>query len=591
MPHCDICSNECTILEGKSGACGRYFARNGVIEELFADQYLVACPISAETMPMLHACPGATLFQISTMGCNLSCTGCISTVLVRKTNSGNRLLKHIAPSRVVDLAIEHGCMGIVFLMNDPLASYFTFTRVAQEARARGLIVGCSTNALFSQTSLDRIMPLLSFVNIGMKGMWDKAYQECGAASADPVLKNMKILHKGGVHIEISCMLRTDNKEEIKALASYVSSLSPSIPFQVMRFIPLEKADISLEPSIREAEDFCRELRQILHFVYLFNSPGTELLDTRCPACNRLVFKRDFYGPMGAKLLSSKEECPQTGQCPECGHDLHIKGDSWAINFSEKGFEGGYPFTRALEMVEAMLVTLGLSKPDDMVTAWEALLQKGGLQAFHHDVQEPYSYMASLLGFAKICGKTDEAEALVSYIKEKIATIKTSLSEISRKPRVYYAMGTPLFALNSGRLENRLVEYSGGYSVNTRLKGEGRPGHTITVEQLNDLNPEVIFISAFISDPAPLFHRKCLELGIVADAVKNSRIYNHPSPGWDFGSPRWILGMINIATILHPDRCHLDVMAEAREFYRLFYKMDFSPLTVNRSFSNPSQNWG
>ena len=590
MTRCDVCTRECLIFEGRSGACGQYTVNDGQIIERYPNQYLVACPISVETMPILHAYPGETFFQISTLGCNLSCEGCISTVIVKEMDSEGALLKHISPAQVVDLALESNCRGVVFLMNDPLASYFTFMGVAKAAKARGLVVGCSTNGLFTKASLERLMPYLDFVNLGMKGMWDKSYENCGALGGGPVLENLKTLHHYGVHVEISCMMRTDNKDELRALASFVSSLSPSIPFQVMRFIPFENADISLEPTIGDAEEFCFELRGTLDFVYLFNSPGTELLDTRCPGCKSPAVHRDFYGPMGAKLLTAHGECLETACCPSCGKKLHIRGRAGEKKFTERGFEGGYPFTRALEMVQAMVITMGLTGNRDMMNVWEAVLQNGALQAFHHDIQDPHTYISTLRRFGKICKRIDQAEILASYLEEKLDMITTRLVGITEKPKVYYAMGTPLFALNGGRLENRLVEYAGGISVNTLLKGEGRPGRTIWAEQLNSLNPEVIFISAFIAEPAADFYIRCLELGVSADAVTCKRIYNHPAPGWDFGSPRWILGLMHIASILHPDRCDFDVIAEARNFYRTFYGMDFVPSAVNRSFSKPSRLW-
>ncbi|MBU1172449.1 MAG: radical SAM protein [Proteobacteria bacterium] len=590
MVHCDICSRECIISEGKSGFCGQYSVKDGQLEERFADHYLVACPISVETMPILHAYPGATFLQISTLGCNLSCNGCISTVLVRDMDSGDRLMKRLTPEQVVSLACKHECLGIVFLMNDPLASYLTFTRVAREAKHRGLMVGCSTNGLFSEASLARLMPCLDFVNMGMKGMWDPVYQACGASGAEPVLRNMKTLYDGGVHVEISCMYRTDNGDELKALARYVADLSPQIPFQVMRFIPFENADLTLEPDIGDAEDFCDQLKQTLDFVYLFNSPGTTWLDTVCPSCKKTVFRRDFFGPMGAKLLPLKGSVNETGHCPHCDGDLAMKGDITAKNFMERGFEGGYPFTRALEMVEAMLNVLGLSQRSHMVGACETLLQNGGLQAFHHDIQDPDSYIKTLRRFGHILGQTERADIVSGFLEDKLALIRTCLETVSEKPRVYYAMGTPLFALNPGRMENRLVQRAGGYSVNTELTGEGRPGCSIDVKQLNRLNPDVIFVSAFISETIPAFYKRCLTLGVDVNAVRNRRIYAHPAPGWDFGSPRWILGLMFITATLHPDHFSPDIMAEAQDVYRVFYDMDFSLPSINRSFSKPSKDF-
>ena len=69
-----------------------------------------------------------------------------------------------------------------------------------------------------------------------------------------------------------------------------------------------------------------------------------------------------------------------------------------------------------------------------------------------------------------------------------------------------------------------------------------------------------------------------------------RIYNHPCPGWDFGSPRWILGLMYIASILHPGRCSFDITAEADAFYHEFYGIPFDPLDANRSFGKPSRYW-
>ena len=590
MTTCDICARMCRIQEGNTGFCDRYVVKNGQVTERFPHQYLIACPISIETMPMLHVYPGAVFLQITTLGCNLSCPGCISTMLVREGGRGRRFLSLRSPGQVTALARKHGCLGIVFLMNDPLASYHTFLEVARAAKDHGLMIGCSTNGLFTETSLSRLLPYLDFVNLGMKGFHDASYQACGGVSAGPALRTLETLYHNHIHVEVSCMLRSDNREDIDLLAGHMASLSSHIPLQVMRFIPFGTADISLEPTIDEAETVCRELNKTLDYVYLFNSPGPGYLDTCCPVCKKTVIRRDFFGPMGAKLLPSDPHFPMTNQCPDCGERLYIKGEILEKNFMEEGFEGGYPLTRALEMAEAILVTMDVSGPEEMGLVWEDLLQKPRLQAFHHDIQSPDSYIATIRRFGRKSGRVDRAEMLAQYLEDKLAMIDHALEDLSHRPRVYYAMGTPLFALNAGRLENRLVERAGGYSVNREIVRHGRPGVSIDVAQLNDLNPEVIFISAFISDPVFAFTWKCLKAGVTADGVNHQRIYTHPVPGWDFGSPRWILGLMFIAATLHPDRFSVDLTAEAQAFYKTFYTMNFSSSTVNRSFANPSRLW-
>ena len=184
-------------------------------------------------------------------------------------------------------------IGIAFLMNDPIASFQTFIKVSEVAKANGLLVGCSSNTYFTEASLNKIAKYLDFINIGFKGMSDETYFKCGGSTVKPVLRNMKLLHKRGVHIEVSCMYSNSNKEEVLELAKNIGEISADIPLQIMRFIPLEGADCSLEPSIKAAEELQKQLRQLLNYVYLFNSPGTDLLNTYCPKCGELIYKRDF----------------------------------------------------------------------------------------------------------------------------------------------------------------------------------------------------------------------------------------------------------------------------------------------------------
>ncbi len=588
--NCDICERTCAIPSGGTGACGRYGERDGAVAELFPDRYIVACPISIETMPILHFHPGARFLQISTTGCNFDCPGCVSTVIVREMAPDSSALLRLTPEEVVQRARDSGCSGIAFLMNDPLAGLPSFIRVAELARAGGLYVGCSTNAYFTESSLSRLLPHLDFINLGVKGFSDRAYRECGASGMAPVLRNLKTLHESGVHVEVSCILTRDNHEEIRSLARHVSGISKRIPLQVMRFIPLAMADISLEPTIHETEGLCAELRELLDYVYLFNSPGTEYLHTPCPECGEIAFKRDFYGPMGAKLITSDGTGPTGNACHSCSRSLDIVGQPARTFYQEGDFEGGYPFTRALEIIEAMLIAMGVSEKSTVVRAWESFLSSGDLKGFHKAIQNPKTYIGMARHFGRVAGVAERGEALAACLEQQLARIETALAPVSYRPRVYYAMGKPLFYIRGGRLENQLVETAGGTSVNRRLEASGRPGRSLSVAQLNELDPEVIFISAFISNPVEDFHAECLRLGVTARAVQTGRIYTHPAPGWDFGSPQWILGLMYMATTLHGDLCPLDVTAEAEAFYRRFYDIGFSASEVNRSFSKPVAGW-
>lgn len=588
--HCDICEKKCILSAVDNKACGLYQVKNDHIVERFADRYLVACPLSIETMPMLHYYPRAKFLQISTVGCNLRCPGCISTAIVREMSPESGALQHMGAEEIVTKAIENQCVGIAFLMNDPLASFYSFLKVAILAHEKHLKVGCSSNAYFTDASLEKLLPYLDFINIGFKGFSDLAYRACGAPSIQPVLNNLTTIFKAGIHLEVSCILTQNNQAEIHDLALFITSLSKTIPFHVMRFIPFESCSLAQEPAIRKTESFCRSLKQHLDFIYLFNTPGTEFLHTCCPQCENLIICRQFYGPMGAKVSHLFDIASDPARCPACGCDLNIKGQIAPTAYQEGDFEGGYPFTRALEMVEAMVIAMGVTEKAKVGLAWEKVLQGDHLQKLHQSIQHPHTYIEAVQFFGRLVGVSERAEALAGYLEERLSRVETVLSGVVWKPRVYYAMGKPLFFINGNRMENQLVETAGGVSVNRQLASGGRPGRTMTVADFNRLDPEVIFISAFISNSVEDFLAECLELKIQAKAVRDRKIFTNPFPGWDFGTPRWILGLMYMASVLHPDRCAFNIVAEADTFYRDFYGIPFNAMDTNRSFSKPSRSW-
>ena len=60
------------------------------------------------------------------------------------------------------------------------------------------------------------------------------------------------------------------------------------------------------------------------------------------------------------------------------------------------------------------------------------------------------------------------------------------------------------------------------------------------------------------------------------ATRTRRIYAVPGDycSWDQPDPRWGLGLLWLSKVLHPEVfAKVDLVAEAREFYHLFYGFD------------------
>ena len=575
--HCNVCEVGCEINGHNRGRCGTYTCIGDAIVQNPGMGYLGAYPISIETVPFLHYYPSGKFLQVFSTGCNFQCSGCVARMLA---SSKSLNLSFLSPFQVVERALQQECLGIVSTLNEPAANYYLFRDLAVQAKEKGLLVGCSTNCYFTGETLEDLGQFVDFVNVGIKGYSDRSYRTCGVPTSAPVFCNISRLFEMGVHVEASVVYSRGNENDVIQVSKAVSNISSDIPLQVMRFLPLDDAPIELEPSIGEAESLCTVLRKHVDYVYLFNSPGTESLNTYCPKCGSILTEREFHGPMGSRLVK-----PWTSYTCNCGISVPIKGTTAVESFNETGFMGGYRISRAFSMVHGVLVCLGISDDYKLMEVWREIYDTETLMQIHHMIQQPYSYLEFIRLIAKKANILEKGEELVSFIQKRLE-IARSLATENSSHKVYYCMGSPLFALNAGRMENNLVTFSGGISINKQLQKEGKPGVNILPSFINEHNPDTIFISGFLSRPLDEFYDLCRKYGIYADAVKQQQIYPVP-PSWDFGSPRWILGLMYIVDKLHSGKSGIDLKKEADEFYHQFYGMSFEEAKPNRSFHRPS----
>ena len=287
---------------------------------------------------------------------------------------------------------------------------------------------------------------------------------------------------------------------------------------------------------------CIDLRKQLDFVYLLNSPGTKLLHTYCPKCGDLLIEREFQDSMGSRLVSVRYKC-------SCGNNIPVEGTAANESFRETDSIDSYKIIQTFRMVHAILTTLGIRDEklvdfwmdNKLIDVWREISDTNSLMQIYNMVQQPYSYLDFIRIIANKSNVPKKGEKLISYIHKRLEIVQNLAAESSNS-KVYYCMGSPLFALNAERMENNLVTLSGGVSINKQLQKEGKPGVHVSPSFINEHNPETIFISGSLSRPLNEFYDLCHKYEIHADAVKHRRVYEVP-PAWDFGNPRWILGLL------------------------------------------------
>jgi pyruvate-formate lyase-activating enzyme len=575
---CTICEHLCHISENGTGMCGMYTNSHEEIIEKYPDSYLVAAPSEVESMPMLHYYPGGKFLQICTIGCNLRCSGCVSWVLTESVGAIKGALHGVSPEEIVTRALDEGCKGIMFCFNEPAVSFFTFKKIASLARDKNLSVGCATNAYFTEESFKDLLRHIDFINIGIKGCTDETYSMFGAPSPAPIFRNLKLSVESGVPTEVAAVYVRGYEAEVKETARSVASISKNTPFQVMRFIPLGGADISDEPSIRDAENLCEDLKKTLNYVYLFNSPGTDYLNTYCPECGEMIVRRGFNGPMCAHMSDYKAD----GKC-QCGFAPPFTGTFEKESGAQVlGFFGGYKTIGSLESIQTVLAFLGERNPRVIATVFQQILETGFIEGLYERTKQIDSYLDTIDHYAKLAGRTDEAYKLRDYIGEYVSLVENNTKDAER-PSVYFCLGHPLIAVFGDKFECNLVEIAGGRSTNKDIERDDTPGMTIPAETLITLDPDIILITGAIDYPVSDFYNFCMKNGLNMKAVKDKRIYNM-YPYNTGGRPDWILGLMHMANVIHPEIFSFDVKDLADKFYRRFLGAEFQSVSRSRSIA-------
>ena len=445
---CRYCEKTCDIPEKQDGYCRMYRNDQGTITENYPDRYLNIYPVSSESIPMLHFYPNGIFLLISTIGCNFACEGCISEFQTTRKGTLQEILTPHTPDEILAIAREGNCRGITFCLNEPAVSLPTFLRVAKAAKIAGLLVECSSNGYMTPETLRNLIPYLDFTNIGLKGSTDERYRECGAASAVPVYRNLKTLCDSGVAVEVSVMYINGRKQEVIGAVERIRAISPSIPFQVMRFMATHPNLEPMAPTRAQGEALCVTLRKILDHVYLFNTPATTELDSRCPVCGKTIIHRVFFGPMAARILS----CPPDGIC-SCGYRFPCTGTIDPIFKGEVQILGGYRSIMGAQVISGILASLGVTDENVIDRIANTLIANGYLTDFSAYASSVEAYLDMIRYLATLVHREEQADRLARYI----LNVKDEVQEkapVTGKPRVYAVLSHPLFPLYAVKPVNR-----------------------------------------------------------------------------------------------------------------------------------------
>lgn len=311
---CFLCPRQCVIGLNQCGFCR---ARKNIGGRLYAMTYGQPVAIHVdpiEKKPLFHVYPGTKSFSIAAAGCNLRCKFCQNWEI---SQLDPELVKteFVSSEDIVQGAKESGSKTIAFTYTEPTIFYEYMLDIAKLAKEEGILCVMHSAGFINEKPLRGLAKYLTAANIDLKGFSDKYYSSFCEGNLASVLNSFKILKEEKVWVEVTNLIipsANDSDEDIYNLCMWVKdNLGADTPVHFSRFFPMYKL-MDLSPTPVKTLFRAREiaLKTGLRYVYIGNIPRNEGEDTICPACSKLLIKREGYTILENNIVK--------GKCPFCG---------------------------------------------------------------------------------------------------------------------------------------------------------------------------------------------------------------------------------------------------------------------------------
>jgi pyruvate formate lyase activating enzyme len=313
---CRLCAHRCRIRPGLRGICGVRENRDGRLLTLVRDRVVSASVDPIEKKPFFHVRPGSRAYSIATAGCNFHCLFCQNWAISQWPREHAEGLpgEPFAPAAIVAAARASGCESLAYTYTEPTIFFELALETSRLAAAAGLRNLFVTNGYMTPEALALLAPVLHGANVDLKSFSDRYYRRVCGATLPPVLDTIRELRRRGVWVEVTTLLVTGHNDapaELAALARFLASVDPDMPWHVSAFHPAYRMlEVPPTPAatVRHALELGRDAG--LRYVYAGNLPGDPSESTRCPECGeRLIHRSGFV---------VRENRVTGGRCPACG---------------------------------------------------------------------------------------------------------------------------------------------------------------------------------------------------------------------------------------------------------------------------------
>lgn len=318
---CDLCHHFCRIRPGRAGHCHVRKNLDGILMTMTYGMAVTQAIDPIEKKPLHHFMPGTWTWSLGTPGCNFTCLNC-QNWQISQAIPDNHTIPFTPPEAVVDAALRAGCPSISMTYTEPTIFAEYALDIMKPARQHGLKTIWVSNGYMSPSCLDAACPWLDAANIDLKSMDDTFYRQVCGARLQPVLDNLRLIAKSGIHLEITTLIipgYSDSPAMLERLAAFIAEeLTPDIPWHVIPFYPHISWKMGDTP---QTENNTLETAWVIGkkagLSYIYAGPAHN--DTICPHCGATVIERNRFNRWRNII-----RCDVHGRCPACNATIPIK---------------------------------------------------------------------------------------------------------------------------------------------------------------------------------------------------------------------------------------------------------------------------
>jgi pyruvate formate lyase activating enzyme len=295
---CLLCAQGCVIREGERGRCRARANVGGELRSLVYGRPITVQVDPIEKKPFYHFLPGSAAFSLATSGCPLRCKFCQNWEISQASPEDYQVAA-APPANVARAARARKAPVVAFTYNEPTVFTEYLTDIARENRKLGLRSALVSCGFMNEAPLSEMCSVLDAIKIDLKGYSEDFYRKVCSAELQPVLRSIKQIARSKVHLELVNLVvptLNDSEASLQGLVAWVAGeLGPDVPVHFTRFHP-EYQLLNLPPTpvatLERARDIA--LAKGLHYPYVGNVPGHPGNNTFCPACHRVIIKRDNF---------------------------------------------------------------------------------------------------------------------------------------------------------------------------------------------------------------------------------------------------------------------------------------------------------